>query len=69
MEASPETKGKVWGIPPLREKRCVKFREMVYKTSPDILYILGHVFGSVIQRSTIVERWITGSSSRMSVLQ
>jgi hypothetical protein len=30
---------------------------MVSKTSLDILYILGKVFGSGMQRSTIVERW------------
>jgi len=42
---------------------------MAYKTSPDILYIFGRVLGSAMRHSTIVERCIAGSSSRMSILQ
>ncbi len=42
----------------------VKFREIIYRLSPDILY------ASVgVHRSTIVERWITGLSSRTKVAQ
>ena len=47
----------------------VKFREMVYRESLDILYICGEVFGVSRKRSTIVERFLAGSISRTRVLQ
>jgi hypothetical protein len=42
---------------------------MVYRLSRDILYSFGSVIGGVIQRSTMVDRWIVRSISRNKVEQ
>lgn len=51
------------GAEPVR----VKFQDMLYKVSPDILYSYSKVF--VRQGSTAVEPWLTRSSSRIRVRQ
>ena len=54
------------GLPHLKN---VKFRDMVYRVSLDILYIYWGVFVVSRKRSTIVERFRVGSISRTRVLQ
>jgi REP element-mobilizing transposase RayT len=47
----------------------VKSQDMVYKVSRDILYTFQFFCWLAIKRSTIVERFIVGSSSRTRVVQ
>ena len=47
----------------------VQPHDILYKVSRDIPYSCGGGSKLGIQRSTIVERWIPGSSSRISVVQ
>ena len=56
-------------LPRVPQVSYVKFREMVYRVFREILYtLLGKVLVSM-KRSTIVERFIAGSSSRTRVAQ
>ena len=54
---------------PLKPKEGVKFHDMAYKVFHDILYSIwcGTLLGT--QRSTMVERWVPRSSSRIRVAQ
>ena len=46
----------------------VKFREMVYRLSLDILYRFVERFCCSTNRSTIVDRFVAGSISRIRVV-
>jgi hypothetical protein len=56
-------------FPPVPKGEGVKFQEMVYRLSLDILYIFVERFCCSTKRSTIVDRLVAGSSSRIRVLQ
>jgi len=54
---------------PGERRSCVQSRHMLYRLSRHILYGFCFEAQSEIQRSTMVERWISRSSSRIRVLQ
>jgi len=48
---------------------CVQSPDILYTLSLDILYTFAAGAAAGIQRSTIVERWVPGSSSRTMLVQ